>query len=203
MRPHWRLMALALVAFLGLTVGRPTPSLASTYVFSFIGQNCGISSCVATLTGSFSIPANDFTGTLPATIPNSDITALSFTLTDSAGTQKFDLADLNTSVGNASNVFAICTSGLPCTPTGLPYPAFGSGGNLAVLSDGGYINIACCNVAVGWATDLGVASTEVGGLWTTTLSAAPEPSTWAMAILGFCGLGYMAYRRRHAAPLAA
>jgi hypothetical protein len=24
----------------------------------------------------------------------------------------------------------------------------------------------------------------------------PEPSTWAMMILGFCGLGFMAYRRR-------
>ena len=28
-------------------------------------------------------------------------------------------------------------------------------------------------------------------------SAVPEPSTWAMMILGFCGLGLMAYRRRH------
>ncbi len=28
------------------------------------------------------------------------------------------------------------------------------------------------------------------------VSAVPEPSTWAMMILGFCGVGYMAYRRR-------
>lgn len=27
-------------------------------------------------------------------------------------------------------------------------------------------------------------------------AAVPEPSTWAMMILGFCGLGFMAYRRR-------
>jgi hypothetical protein len=34
-------------------------------------------------------------------------------------------------------------------------------------------------------------------------SAVPEVSTWAMMILGFCGLGFMAYRRRNAAlPLA-
>jgi hypothetical protein len=26
--------------------------------------------------------------------------------------------------------------------------------------------------------------------------AVPEPSTWAMMILGFCGLGFMAYRRK-------
>jgi hypothetical protein len=29
-----------------------------------------------------------------------------------------------------------------------------------------------------------------------TVSAVPEPSTWAMMILGFAGVGFMAYRRR-------
>jgi len=28
-------------------------------------------------------------------------------------------------------------------------------------------------------------------------SAVPEPSTWAMMILGFAGVGFMAYRRRN------
>ena len=30
----------------------------------------------------------------------------------------------------------------------------------------------------------------------TTVSAVPEPSTWAMMILGFAGVGVMAYRRK-------
>jgi hypothetical protein len=37
------------------------------------------------------------------------------------------------------------------------------------------------------------------GFWTAsfpTVAAVPEPSTWAMMILGFCGLGFMAYRRK-------
>jgi hypothetical protein len=34
----------------------------------------------------------------------------------------------------------------------------------------------------------------------TAVQAVPEPSTWAMMILGFCGLGVVAYRRRHRAP---
>jgi hypothetical protein len=39
---------------------------------------------------------------------------------------------------------------------------------------------------------------------TVTLTAAvPEPSTWAMMILGFAGVGFMAYWRRSTAPLAA
>jgi hypothetical protein len=34
-------------------------------------------------------------------------------------------------------------------------------------------------------------------------SAVPEPSTWAMMILGFCGLGFMAYRRKDKLALRA
>ena len=34
-------------------------------------------------------------------------------------------------------------------------------------------------------------------------SAVPEPSTWAMMILGFAGVGFMAYRRRKGAMIAA
>jgi hypothetical protein len=29
-----------------------------------------------------------------------------------------------------------------------------------------------------------------------SVGAVPEPSTWAMMILGFCGVGFMAYRRK-------
>jgi hypothetical protein len=36
-----------------------------------------------------------------------------------------------------------------------------------------------------------------------TASAVPEPSTWAMMIVGFLGIGVMAYRRRAGAPIAA
>jgi hypothetical protein len=42
-----------------------------------------------------------------------------------------------------------------------------------------------------------VAETGVETFGTGTLIATvPEPSTWAMMILGFAGLGFMAYRRR-------
>jgi outer membrane lipase/esterase len=35
------------------------------------------------------------------------------------------------------------------------------------------------------------------------VSAVPEPSTWAMMILGFAGIGFMAYRRKNAMALNA
>jgi hypothetical protein len=37
---------------------------------------------------------------------------------------------------------------------------------------------------------------DVSLIQTGGVSAVPEPSTWAMMILGFCGLGFMAYRRK-------
>jgi hypothetical protein len=40
----------------------------------------------------------------------------------------------------------------------------------------------------------GASDAEVG---ITISTAVPEPSTWAMMILGFAGVGFMAYRRRN------
>ena len=37
----------------------------------------------------------------------------------------------------------------------------------------------------------------------TAITAVPEPSTWAMMILGFAGLGFMAYRRKSKPALMA
>ena len=39
-----------------------------------------------------------------------------------------------------------------------------------------------------------------GGLDTVNVAAAvPEPSTWAMMLLGFVGLGFVGYRRKRGA----
>ena len=41
------------------------------------------------------------------------------------------------------------------------------------------------------------------GFTVGTVSAVPEPSTWAMMILGFAGIGFMAYRRKSKPALMA
>jgi hypothetical protein len=46
-----------------------------------------------------------------------------------------------------------------------------------------------------------VAFNDNPGTWQVT--AVPEPSTWAMMILGFAGLGFMAYRRKSKPALMA
>ena len=43
----------------------------------------------------------------------------------------------------------------------------------------------------------GGGSAGYGGTLSTSVSAVPEPSTWAMMILGFFGVGFMAYRNRN------
>ncbi|UPK07716.1 PEPxxWA-CTERM sorting domain-containing protein [Bradyrhizobium sp. 170] len=70
-------------------------------------------------------------------------------------------------------------------------------------------------VSDGTITSLTVSAVQPAGgpLWPTVdnltlaqglTSAVPEPSTWAMMILGFAGVGYMTYRRRkQAAPTVA
>lgn len=47
------------------------------------------------------------------------------------------------------------------------------------------------------AYDSGLAFDGVTVDGTPVTGAVPEPSTWAMMILGFAGVGFMAYRRRH------
>ena len=44
-------------------------------------------------------------------------------------------------------------------------------------------------------TGIGGGTAGYGG--TLSVAAVPEPSTWAMMILGFFGVGFMAYRRRN------
>jgi hypothetical protein len=41
------------------------------------------------------------------------------------------------------------------------------------------------------------------GSITVNISAVPEPSTWAMMIFGFAGVGFMAYRRKSKPALMA
>ena len=40
--------------------------------------------------------------------------------------------------------------------------------------------------------EVGVDNFQISG----GVGAVPEPSTWAMMLIGFAGLGFMAYRRR-------
>ena len=59
------------------------------------------------------------------------------------------------------------------------------------------------NLGFFFAADLLTSTTGEVGATSTVITAVPEPSTWAMLILGFAGIGFMAYRRRNSLMLAA
>ncbi|WP_024519807.1 PEPxxWA-CTERM sorting domain-containing protein [Bradyrhizobium sp. Tv2a-2] len=48
-------------------------------------------------------------------------------------------------------------------------------------------------------TEYSSATSSSDGSANLSVTAAPEPSTWAMMILGFAGVGFLAYRRRNQA----
>jgi PEP-CTERM motif len=89
--------------------------------------------------------------------------------------------------GVVSGGTASCTPGVGCLPNGTPSPC--------IAATGGS-NFGSCSFGV-----LTVHSTE--SPITIAVAAVPEPSTWAMMILGFAGVGFMAYRRKSKLALMA
>jgi hypothetical protein len=70
----------------------------------------------------------------------------------------------------------------------------------------GFENIVSFTIDIfGNNTALHVIDNVVLNTMPTQVTAVPEPSTWAMMILGFAGVGFLAYRRRYqgARPIAA
>ena len=61
----------------------------------------------------------------------------------------------------------------------------GFGGSAVVAAGDYYLNLS----------GTGGGTAGYGG--TLSVAAVPEPATWAMMILGFAGVGFMAYRRRN------
>lgn len=44
---------------------------------------------------------------------------------------------------------------------------------------------------------------DIGVLSVPSVGSVPEPSTWAMMILGFAGIGFITYRQRKFAAITA
>lgn len=119
--------------------------------------------------------------------------ALHFELTNSniayggvAGANPFTPQSSHLTIGVTQSQFGLAT--------GTPYLALYNGWD----NDGGFeIKRANGDDISNGKYTLGAPSLHV------MAAAVPEPSTWAMMILGFAGVGFMTYRRRKTAALAA
>jgi PEP-CTERM motif len=73
-------------------------------------------------------------------------------------------------------------------------------GHVVLSSDGGsIIDVTDITVALFNSSGITVFGDQdiTSNIVQTSISAVPEPSTWAMMILGFAGIGFMAYRRKN------
>lgn len=138
--------------------------------------------------GFFNAPA------VPGGVPGSLIQSFSFTSADITAQNDvlFDSRALSTITVPLSLALMSGTYDISIFSTsGLGAPSYASAGSF-VAQTGPFFDPfnSYANRALGFQLESAVA-------------AVPEPSTWAMMILGFAGVGFMAYRRRnHASALA-
>jgi PEP-CTERM motif len=120
------------------------------------------------------------------------------------GTQSFDLnagtnGDLFTVSSNAAYTALTGTGRVVWTLTDLNF-SDGSpliGFNIIESLDPVTINsLTPTSVTFSYADTAIPAGTYFEAQFVTQVAAVPEPSTWAMMILGFLGVGFMAYRRK-------
>jgi hypothetical protein len=189
--------ALTVVAMMGLGIAWPSYSLAtSVYTFTYTGSNVGIDGTEQSLTGSFSIPIADFGGQ-PASLPNTDITALSFTgnsyhtfFNPISATETWATPDIYT-LFSASVVFTYIGA--------IPQVEEGTA-NLAQNSGGYDVFIGCCNTGFSYPGTFGPTTAEMNhNQWVTTssdLGTTPLPAALPLFLAGLGGLGLLGWRRK-------
>jgi hypothetical protein len=128
----------------------------------------------------------------PATAFNLTLNGLSFDLSDNIDTETPAAIRYNNGVFNGFNFIANFTF---------------QANDYQFRIDGTAITVRLINPNTGFATGNSLINAHIDlGLTNVTpfdpnvvTPAVPEPSTWAMMILGFAGVGFMAYRRRRQA----
>ncbi len=173
-----------------MNVGWSTKSFAAQfYTFTFTGNAASNPGWDAN--GSFSIPIADFIGD-PASLPNTDITAASFTIVTPPGdTWIMGLADVN-SLG--SNSFVYGPQPLLQNGTGNFLIDLPAGCNPFQTNCGAGIEAAFAGTGVEIFGPTGL--TDLGGLWTTSLTSTPLPAALPLFAGGLGVMGLLGWRRK-------
>ncbi|MCP3442068.1 PEP-CTERM sorting domain-containing protein [Bradyrhizobium sp. CCGUVB14] len=132
--------------------------------------------------------------------PNLNLGSMSLQniLFDDPSATTFDLKVSFTSPNGAgSSMFTADLVGLIFL--GLGYVEIDFGKAQTIKYDGGSFKLAIDDIFL-YSLD---AKDPITGHVTPIAGAVPEPSTWAMMVLGFSGLGFMTYRRKRAMATAA
>jgi hypothetical protein len=183
-------------AAVALVLATAAPAAAVTYTYTT--QGC-FGSCVGGFQTNVSNNGLSFSGIFPALSDStSPITLGSFSInplftgTDSG---EFDLKITFSSPGSATSTFEANLSGAIVFGFGGVTVDWDPNGQLVTYPGGSFkLTLADIHLSASNTSD------PITGTITNAVAAVPEPSTWAMMILGFFGVGFMAYRRRNHGP---
>jgi hypothetical protein len=160
----------------GMFFSEPAKAITVDYALTFTGTDGTKGNGTGILEINETTPLPSFTENFYG-----DLVSLQATF----GTLTFNFvpSSVEVDLGTGQTFYSLTASSSPGVP--------GPGGLVETLVLGGFgFNI----------TNPGGPNLEDGTFTIGTgVPAVPEPSTWAMMILGFCGLGFMAYRRKDAA----
>jgi hypothetical protein len=109
---------------------------------------------------------------------------------------------------DTSDIHYITPVGVPLTGCTVTCPTVTVNGTTFndtthVLDTGGFDLAALGNESFRWRLIGDAAGCSGPACGVNTVGGVPEPSTWAMLILGFAGIGFMAYRRKNKPSLMA
>ena len=195
----------AVVIALGVS-GLGAAHAATTFEIDWSGASFG-NSAVATgfITVDTSLLPNVVGFPVYTALPDPAVTALSVTVSgSSAGNGTFTLADFN-QFTFSTPVALNLSQELIGQPVGGGCTFGTSTGSCGDSVSGDFNLFGIGNAPTGvWYFDLMTAGGDqmlVTSISSASISSAvPEPATWAMMLLGFAGVGFMAYRRKQNGP---
>jgi hypothetical protein len=211
------LLSAALLAAIGASPARATLQIEVFDNGTLIDNISGITTGAASLTASDANFANITVAAQGSPIlPNADLSSVTLDATAAAGFSGAHILTVDvlqsaiTGLGNTLSTFTV--NGLTNDPGPTTESTFANGGLLAshtfpaALLDGSFGPVSAATGAftsdeTQFAVDFTAPRQSFGGSIQLT-TGVPEPSTWALLLLGFGFLGFFGYRSRRVSDLA-
>ena len=202
-------LSVALAALMGVALFGNTAANATVFDLSFNSTTWDVTAVInATLNAGGNYDATSITGTV---FNNNSSTTYNIGLSPGAngilppgggpGSDGFFNWDNVITATNGNGPFGFTSGGIVFSSDA---PIGGPGGGssyplpteFSIWNNVGYSGPQAIVLGTTALDPSNVNTAFAGDLSITTVAAVPEPSTWAMMILGFAGIGFMAYRRK-------
>jgi hypothetical protein len=212
------LLGVAALLCVGVTTSVPTNGRATTYNYvgnnftHYVGTdltcvpNCGPFGSSITGSVTFNGDTSGLTGTIFEQAGGGNPFILNIQLQSGSVQLTSGSANIQTQIQLTSNTFftfsAGAITGWSIQAHSFAYPSILFINNSSGIMQDGADYLPGCPSGPFCQADSTLAGVWTVGAANTPVSTVPEPSTWAMMLLGFAGLGFMAYRRKKKIALA-